>query len=187
MTRVRTDQYSETMIVRSRGRLLARALAILFAVALLAQLVHVALARDSAAVEAPDFALRSVAGPNVRLSEYRSEVVALAFAASWCGDCRAGLSALDHLHQSLAADGLRVVAVSFDNRVDQARQFAAATGSSYPVLMDPEGEVGRLYHVNDLPFVVLVDRSGRIRHSFHGSRAVTDPALTAEIRALLAE
>ena len=43
---------------------------------------------------APDFALRSVAGSNHRLSEHRGEVVALIFWASWCGDCRRELERL---------------------------------------------------------------------------------------------
>ncbi len=121
MTRVRAEQFTETLIVRSRGKLLARALAMLFVLALLAQLAHVALARDLGHVAAPDFALKSTAGRNIRLSEYRSEVVALAFWASWCGDCRDQLPALERLQQALAADGLQVLTVSFDDQTEQAR------------------------------------------------------------------
>ncbi len=39
--------------------------------------------------EAPDFVLKSTAGENLRLSEYRGEIVMLSFWATWCGDCRA--------------------------------------------------------------------------------------------------
>lgn len=175
------------MIVRVRGRLLARALVALFGIALLAQLAQVALARDLVNVEAPDFVLKSTAGSNIRLSEQRSEVVALAFWASWCGECREELPVLERLQQSLAADGLQVIAVNFDHRADEARASVAAARVSFPVLMDPEGEIGRLYDVAELPFVVLVDRTGKIRHTFQGSPAATDSALPSAIRALLAE
>lgn len=187
MTRSRTDGYSEAMIVRSRGKLLARALAVFFAAAILAELAHVALARDLAGNDAPDFALRSVAGNNIRLSEYRSDVVAVAFWASWCGDCRSGLPVLEKLQQQLGADGLRVLGVSFDKDVPAARESATAARVSFPVLMDPDGEVGRLYDVGDLPLVVLIDRGGRVRQTYKGGRAATEQALAKEIRALLAE
>jgi peroxiredoxin len=175
------------MIIRSRGKLLARAFAVLFAVAILAQLVHTAFARDLAGLQAPDFALKSTGGKNFRLSEYRSEVVALAFWASWCGDCRDGLPALEKLQQAMGADGLRVLAVSFDEEAAAARETAQAARVSFPVLVDPAGEVGRLYEVDDLPLVVLVDRQGRVRGTYAGGRSTTAQALRRDIQALLAE
>jgi peroxiredoxin len=172
------------MILRSRSRLLARALACLFAAALLAQLIHVAVARDFAA--APDFALKSIAGRNIRLSEYRSEVVAIAFWASWCGSCREQLPLLERMQQSLAADGLRVLSVSFDEKPDAAREAAAAARVTFPVLVDPDGEAGRLYDVGELPLVVIVDRYGKVRASYEGDDAAGQ-AVVREIRAVLAE
>jgi peroxiredoxin len=187
MSRTRTDQYSETTIVRTRGRFLARAFAVLLAVAIVAELFHVALARDLAGSEAPDFALKSIAGKNLRLSEYRSEVVAVAFWASWCGDCRSGLPVLEKMQQQMGTDGLRVLSVSFDKDTVAARDVAAAAHVSFPVLLDPAGEVGRLYDVGNLPLVVLVDRGGRIRGSYEGGRSVTEQALAKDIRTLLRE
>lgn len=187
MTRSRSDRYSETMVIRSRGRLLLRAFAVVLAVGLVAELLHVALARDLAGQEAPDFALKSAAGPNLRLSEYRSEVVALTFWASWCGTCRDELRELQSLQSALGGDGLQVLAVSFDDDAGDAREAAGAAGISFPVLLDAGGETGDLYGVRDLPTVVLVDRGGNVRGVFAGRRALSGPALAEDVRALLAE
>ncbi len=187
MTRSRADQYSETMIVRARGRLLARAVAFLLAAAIAAQLVHAAFARGLEDSQAPDFALKSSAGKNFRLSEYRSEVVAIAFWASWCGACREQLPDLERLQQALRSDGLRVLSVSFDENSSAAQETAAAARVSFPVLLDAAGEVGRLYDVDDLPLVVLVDRAGRLRGSYEGGGAAAGHALDRAIRDLLAE
>ena len=139
------------------------------------------------ASDAPDFALKSTAGKNLRLSEYRSDVVAIAFWASWCGDCRNDLPVLEKLQQQMSADGLRVLSVSFDKEVPAARDVAEAAHVSFPVLLDPAGEVGRLYDVGKLPLVVLVDRGGKIRGSYEGGRPATEQALAKDIRTLLRE
>lgn len=184
MTRSRADRHCETMILRSRSRGLARALTCLLAAALAAQIIHAAVARDFTA--APDFALKSTAGQNFRLSEYRSEVVAIAFWASWCGSCREQLPLLERMQQSLGADGLRVLSVSFDEKPDAAREAAAAARVTFPVLVDPDGEAGRLYDVGTLPLVVIVDRYGKVRASYEGGEAA-EQAITREIRSVLAE
>ena len=63
---------------------------------------------DSAA---PDFALRSVADGNVRLSEFRSNVVVLNFWSGWCGPCGQVLPALNNLQTQHQSAGLQVIAV----------------------------------------------------------------------------
>lgn len=177
MTLERADEFSGILVVR--GHQLARVLAMLPGVALLAALLQVAHAAvPPVGTEAPDFVLKSTTGSNLRLSEYRSEVVALAFGASWCGVCRDGTATLASLQQEFATRGLRVLAVSFD---------ADAANAPFPVLIDTAGETGRLYDVDDLPLVVLVDREGRLRHRFPSGRAVPEAALRTELARLLAE
>lgn len=187
MTRSRSDHFSEPPGTRGRGRMLARAVAILLAAALAAQLVRVAFAAGNPASQAPDFALKESSGRNLRLSEYRSEVVAVAFWASWCGACREQLPVLEGLQQSLGPEGLRVLAVNFDEKPSVAQETAAAARVSFPVLLDAAGDVGRLYDVQELPMVVLVDRTGRLRGSYAGSDAADGREIDRAVRALLAE
>lgn len=136
---------------------------------------------------APDFALKALDGYNYRLSEYRGEVVAVVFWASWCGGCRRELERLQQLSDIYRDAGLRVIAVSVDERPEPARSIAASVGVTYPVLLDTGKSVARAYDPPDLPATWLIDRSGRLRFSQGGADRRTDSELLAELRALLDE
>jgi peroxiredoxin len=144
-----------------------------------------AVAQDDGA--APDFVLKSVAGVNLRLSEFRGRVVMLNFWASWCGDCRAELRSLAESHALYRDTGLELLAVSVDRTAAQARDAADAWPADFPVLHDAGGEVARLYAVTELPMTVLIDREGRIREVLAGYRRDNEPPHVEPVRALLRE
>jgi len=179
-----TQDTSEILSARARGRRLAAATVALCSVVMIGLAARLARADEPAA---PDFALKSSTGVNLRLSEYRSEVVALAFVASWCGACRDGMPQLRRLQQELAADGLRVLVVDFDTRPEAAAEVAAAAAGAFPVLLDPAGETGRLYDIGRLPTLVLVDRGGQLRGQYRDGQLASQAELTRGLRALLAE
>jgi peroxiredoxin len=114
-------------------------------------------------VAAPDFALRSLAQGNQRLSEYRGEVVVLAFWASWCGECREELRGLDAFYEQHREDGLVMLGINVDRDGVRATQFARSLGLDFPVLLDDEGAVSQLYTVEHMPRTVVIDRDGVIR------------------------
>jgi peroxiredoxin len=135
--------------------------------------------------EAPDFVLKSIAGKNLRLSEYRGDVVMLSFWATWCGDCRAQLEQLGAMRDRYENAGVELLAVSLDQDARQAGAVTAA--ASYPVLHDAAGEVGRLYDVTKMPVMVLIDRGGVVREVFEGYRRGGEEQYLERVQELLRE
>lgn len=136
---------------------------------------------------APDFALRSVAGANHRLSEHRGEVVAIVFWASWCGDCRRELERFERLRRTYANAGFAVLSVNLDKDPSQARAIAEAAGIGYPVLVDASKDVSRAYRADDLPLVVLVDRYGVVRARHDALDEREERGLLVSLRDLIDE
>jgi cytochrome c biogenesis protein CcmG, thiol:disulfide interchange protein DsbE len=136
---------------------------------------------------APDFALASTAGTNYRLSEYRGEVVALVFWASWCGDCRAELERFERLRRTYASVGFNVLGVNLDTEPGRAAALAGAAGIGYPVLLDEGQDVSRTYRADDLPLIVLIDRHGAIRARHEALDEREERGLLVDLRDLIDE
>ena len=137
---------------------------------------------------APDFALRSLEGSNLRLSEYRSEVVVLNFWATWCGKCRDALPVLNALYQQYQSEGLQVFAVGVDGKSQKAIEFAADARVSFPVMTDNENKtVSRMYDLGSMPLTLIIDREGNVRHIHEGFKKNSGAKIAAEVATLLAE
>jgi peroxiredoxin len=133
----------------------------------------------------PDFALKTAAGANVRLSESRGEVVLLSFWASWCGRCMDQLQNLQQLQQQYAGRGVRVIAVNIDQDAQPARDAAARL--NLLVLHDADQTVARQYELTDLPLTVFVDPSGNVRYVHQKYRGGDAALYENELAALLQE
>ncbi len=131
---------------------------------------------------APDFVLKSTDGHNLRLSEYKGEVVVLAFWASWCGSCRSALTDLNAIAIAPDTDRPVVLGVSLDGNDGRAASIARSLGLEFPTLLDSHQAVGRLYDVEALPLTLLVDRDGIVRASWASA-----PMPQAELNRMLEE
>ncbi len=136
---------------------------------------------------APDFVLKSLDGRNLRLSEYRGQVVLLNFWARWAGDSRAEMTALDRINTVYERAGLVVLGVSVDDDLRRSREFADAMKVSYPLLFDTAGDAGRSYRLQKMPVTMLVDRSGIVRYATVGFKRGDERDFVEHIRELLRE
>lgn len=142
---------------------------------------------DETRTEAPDFVLKSVSGSNLRLSEYRGEVVMLVFWAGWCGECRGLLEGFVEHRERYRPVGFEVLAVSVDPRFDQAADVARSLDLSFPVLDDSEGKVAELYELDELPLVMFIDREGTVRDAVEGFERADRDYYASRVRELLRE
>jgi peroxiredoxin len=136
---------------------------------------------------APDFALKSSTGENLRLSEYRGDVVMINFWATWCGPCRQEMPLLDELYTRYARVGFSLLGVNIDDDSRRAMQMIDELGVHFPVLFDSRKEVSRLYEVDAMPVTVLVDREGVVRYVHHGYKPGYEDQYLDQIRSLLRE
>jgi peroxiredoxin len=164
---------------------------ILLIAAVLAAGLPVTVAASKAPVnvgaDAPDFALRSAAGSNLRLSEHRGQVVMINFWATWCGPCRQEMPKLDEIFARYERAGFALLGVNIDEDSERAQRLADELGVSFPLLFDDEQNVSRLYDVQAMPMTVMVDRSGKVRSVHYGYRAGMEQRYLDEVRALLRE
>ena len=136
---------------------------------------------------APDFALKSSTGENLRLSEYRGDVVMINFWATWCGPCRQEMPLLDELYSRYQRVGFNLLGVNIDDDSGRAMDMIRELGVSFPVLFDSRKEVSKLYEVDAMPVTVLVDREGNVRHVHQGYKPGYEQKYLDEVRSLLRE
>ena len=136
---------------------------------------------------APDFVLRSATGENLRLSEYRGDVVLINFWATWCGPCRQEMPLLDDLYGRYQRVGFNLLGINIDEDSRRAMQMVQELGVNFPVLFDENKEVSKLYKVEAMPVTVLLDREGTVRYVHHGYKPGYEQNYLNEIRSLLRE
>ena len=67
------------------------------------------------------------------------------------------------------------------------RGFVERTGTTFPLLLDRDGDVKRAWRVSGVPTTFLVDAAGRIRYSLVGAADFGEPGVESAIAALLAK
>ena len=89
---------------------------------------------------APDFALQSLEGKTVRLSDFHGKAVALNFWATWCEPCKIETPWLVELQKEYGPNGFQVVGVSADDSdsKDNVAKFTQSMGVNYPILLGQE-------------------------------------------------
>jgi len=136
---------------------------------------------------APDFTLKSHGGENLRLSEYRGEVVLINFWASWCGPCRQEMPVLSELHDKYRSLGFTVLGVNVESDTDKARKLLEDQPVSFPVVFDSDSVVSKQYDVVAMPSTVLVDRDGNMRYLHKGYKPGLEAVYQQQVRDLIRE
>lgn len=152
---------------------------------LLAELVLVAVAffgvrawqqRGLATGNARELTGPSLDGGTLSLASLQGKPALVHFWATWCGVCEQQAGNISEL----AKGGHQVLTVASDSGgVQEVQKYLATRGLSFPVLLDPQGQLARSWGVSAFPTDVVVDAKGRIR--FNEVGYTTTPGLRARL------
>lgn len=135
---------------------------------------------------APDFTLETSAGEIITLSELRGRPILINLWASWCGPCRQEMPAIQRTFEMYQDRGFTVLAVNVTAQDNEsaALAFVKEYGLTFPILMDREGDVARIYENRALPSSFFVDRDGVIREVVIGG-PMAEALLVTRVQSLL--
>jgi len=119
---------------------------------------------------APDFALDTLDGGKVKLSDLKNNVVVLDFWATWCPPCRLSLPHVDQLarNKDLEAKGVRVLAINEGEAKERAASFVQEKNYAFTVPLDPEGTVMKDFRLRGMPTTVVIGRGGQVHKVLQG-------------------
>lgn len=129
--------------------------------------------------EAPAYAAETLDGQRGSLAQMRGKPVLLNVWATWCHPCRQEVPALEELHKAYGPRGLQVIGVSIDQGDQEKgiREFMREYNASYPVWLDPDGEVATTFSTVGVPNTFLIGPDGQVLWKHVGPVAATDPEL----------
>jgi thiol-disulfide isomerase/thioredoxin len=142
----------------------------------------------SESAEVPVIALPDLDGRQRNSAEWQGRVVLVNFWATWCAPCVREVPELVEAQRRWGDQGLQVVGIALDQG-EPVHAFAKRMAINYPVLIagmagfDLSQGFGN--DVLSIPFTVVLDRTGRIRHRHLG--VVTPAELAQWLPPLLAE
>lgn len=120
---------------------------------------------------APDFELKTVEGNSIKLSSLKGKKVILNFWATWCPPCRQEMPDMEKFYTKNKDSGIEILAINLlqteKSRAD-VPTFIQDFGITFPVVVDEQGSVGKLYKVSPIPASFIIDSEGVIQKKIVG-------------------
>lgn len=125
--------------------------------------------------KAPDFSLKSLEGETISLKDYEGKILVLHIATTWCPFCNAEAPHLEKLYQDYKDKNVEVLIIDVKEPKELVeKQLKEKHNLSFPILLDPEGEVAASFAPKDvLPDLsrdevmlasnLIIDKEGKIQ------------------------
>lgn len=143
---------------------------------------------------APDFEALDPSGTPVNLATFAGKVVLLNIWATWCEPCKEEMPSMQRLYEMFPRDRFEIAAVSVDRPPGVLDAFGNAGGDpvafardlnlTFPVFLDPSGEIQRTYRTTGVPESFLIGADGIVYKKVAGSTAWDSEANAGLVRRL---
>ena len=113
---------------------------------------------------APDFTVEMLDGQRIRLQDLRGGVVLLTFWDPECPSCRNLMAATpSRIVERMERAGVEYIPISRGYSRAEIADFCQSNGYTFPVGLDPDKSIYRLYATKFVPRSFLIDKKGVVR------------------------
>ncbi|MDX1765127.1 MAG: TlpA disulfide reductase family protein [bacterium] len=134
---------------------------------------------------APDIVVQQLDGQEVRLSDYRGNVVFLNFWATWCPPCREEMPSMERLHAAMKGRPFVMLAVSVDSDRDMVERFNKMFPYSFPILWDSTQKASLQYQTTGVPETFIIAPDGTLVYKVIGPDDWSTPENFSALEKLL--
>lgn len=120
-------------------------------------------------IPAPDFTLTDQYGSEHTLSDYKGKTVFLNFWATWCGPCKREMPDIQALYEKYGENqedlivlGVAGPGIGREGSEEDIKSFLSENGYTFPVVMDPDGQLYYQYNVSAFPTTFMIAEDGSV-------------------------
>jgi thiol-disulfide isomerase/thioredoxin len=123
-----------------------------------------------------DFALTSVSGEKVAMSDFAGKVLVVDIWATWCGPCRAEVPHFVELQEQYKEAGLALVGINYEGSetveedIAEIKKFTDEIPVNYPLLLGDDATQMQVPDFSGYPTTLFIDRAGKVRLTLLGAR-----------------
>lgn len=125
----------------------------------------------------PEFAVNSLDGKSIKLSDFRGKLVLVNFWATWCAPCVKEFPSMKRLVDTMGGEVV-VLAISYDRHREDIDAFVKAFGgipSNFHIAWDKEKKSGEIFGTNVLPETYIISRDGKLIRKIAGEATWDEP------------
>jgi thiol-disulfide isomerase/thioredoxin len=111
---------------------------------------------------APPFSFITIDGKKFSLNEIKGKYILLDFWATWCAPCMAEMPFIKDIRKKYPADKLVIIGISKDTDLKKLTEGVKKGNINWLQFHDQNNDMSKLYEVDAIPALVLIDREGKI-------------------------
>lgn len=112
--------------------------------------------------KAPDFKLKDIDNNEISLNELEKEKAVLIFWASWCPYCIKEMESISFLLSNNQKDNIAIIPINVGEQIEVVKSFMMQNGYDFPVFLDKDSSVAKLYNIKAIPKMIFIDEEKNI-------------------------